>query len=419
MRLNSTAPAPSNQAEPGSFRLEQSEGGVGDPSLLAPSYSNSTANSSERLLTPDTDLDVNTDIYSKVLVTVIYLTLFVVGTVGNSVTAFTLVRKKSLQNLQSTVHYHLASLALSDLLILLLSMPIELYNFIWVHHPWAFGDAVCRGYYFLRDACTYATALNIASLSLERYMAICHPFKAKSIMSRSRTKKFISCIWILSFLLAIPMLFTMGQFNAGPEDDPNNLICSTIVDTSTLKIVIQVNAFISFLFPMVVISVLNTIIAHQLTIMFHQAAQQNQVCIIGGQQTMLSMSIEPSRVQALKHGVRVLRAVVIAFVVCWLPYHIRRLMFCYIPHGDWSPFLYDFYHYFYMLTNVLFYVSSTINPILYNLVSANFRQIFISTLAFLCPPWRRRKKRPRFSRKSNSISSNHTFSSNVTRETLY
>ncbi|KFP99707.1 Neurotensin receptor type 1, partial [Haliaeetus albicilla] len=168
-----------------------------------------------------------------------------------------------------------------------------------------------------------------------------------------------------------------------------------------------VNTFISFVFPMVVISVLNTIIANQLMVMFKQAAQENQVCTIGGQQTMLSMSMEPSRVQALKHGVRVLHrslsppkeesltksnelfsylagAVVIAFVVCWLPYHIRRLMFCYVPSSHWTDFLFNFYHYFYMLTNVLFYVSSAINPILYNLVSANFRQIFLSTLTLLC-----------------------------------
>ncbi|KFU90367.1 Neurotensin receptor type 1, partial [Chaetura pelagica] len=166
-----------------------------------------------------------------------------------------------------------------------------------------------------------------------------------------------------------------------------------------------VNTFISFVFPMVVISVLNTIIANQLMVMFKQAAQDNQVCTIGGQQTMLSMSMEPSRVQALKHGVRVLHkslftlkwltegnellsslagAVVIAFVVCWLPYHIRRLMFCYVPSSHWTDFLFNFYHYFYMLTNVLFYVSSAINPILYNLVSANFRQIFLSTLTILC-----------------------------------
>lgn len=195
------------------------------------------------------DLDVNTDIYSKVTVTIVYLSLFVVGTVGNSITAYTLVRKKSLQNLQSTVHYHLASLAFSDLLIFLLCMPIELYNFIWVHHPWAFGNDICKGYYFLRDACTYATALNIASLSVERYMAICHPFKAKSIMSRSRTKKFISGIWVASFLLAIPMIFTMGEVYKLPQD-PDSLICTNVVDTPTLKSVIQVShcAGFSFLF---------------------------------------------------------------------------------------------------------------------------------------------------------------------------
>ncbi|XP_010986179.3 neurotensin receptor type 1 [Camelus dromedarius] len=175
----------------------------------------------------------------------------------------------------------------------------------------------------------------------------------------------------------------------------------------------------SFIFPMVVISILNTIIANKLTVMVRQAAEQGRVCTAGDQHSDFSMSIEPGRAQALRHGVQVLRAVVIAFVVCWLPYHVRRLMFCYISDEQWTPFLYDFYHYFYMLTNALFYVSSTINPILYNLVSASFRQTFLSTLACLCPLWGRRRKRPTFSRKANSVSSNHTFSSNVTREALY
>lgn len=182
------------------------------------------------------DLEVNTDVYSRVIVTIIYLALFAVGSLGNSITLYTLLTKKTLQNLQSTVHYHLASLAVSDLLILVLSMPIELYNFIWFHHPWVFGDVVCRGYYFLRDSCSYATALNIASLSVERYMAICHPFKAKSIMSRSRTKKLISAMWIASFALATPMLFVMGQ-----EMRKGVKICTAIVSPVTLKTVLQVS----------------------------------------------------------------------------------------------------------------------------------------------------------------------------------
>ncbi|KAG8513310.1 Neurotensin receptor type 1, partial [Galemys pyrenaicus] len=392
-----------------------------EAALLALGWGNGSGNASEPLSEqPSGDLDVNTDVYSKVLVTAVYLVLFVVGTAGNSVTAFTLARKKSLQHLQSTVHYHLGSLAASDLLILLLAMPVELYNFIWVHHPWAFGDAGCRGYYFLRDACTFATALNVASLSVERYLAICHPFKAKTLMSRSRTRRLIGAIWLASGLLALPMLFTMGQQNRSADGrHPGGLVCTPVVGAATVKAVIQINTFTSFVFPMAAISVLNTVIANKLTIMARQAAEQGQACAVGDQPGAFSMAVEPGRIQALRHGVRVLRAVVVAFVVCLLPYHVRRLMFCYISEKQWTPFLYDFYHYFYMLTNVLFYVSSTVNPILYNLVSARFRQVFLSTLACLCPVLGRRRDRPAFARKTNSVSSNHTLSSHATRESLY
>uniref|UniRef100_A0A1A7XCN6 Neurotensin receptor 1 (High affinity) n=1 Tax=Iconisemion striatum TaxID=60296 RepID=A0A1A7XCN6_9TELE len=340
------------------------------------------------------DLEVNTDIYSKVTVTVIYVVLFSVGSLGNSITLYTLLTKKGLQNLQSTVHYHLASLAVSDLLILVLSMPIELYNFIWFHHPWVFGNAVCRGYFFLRDSCSFATALNITSLSMERYMAICHPFKAKSIMSRSRTKKLISAIWLASFALASPMFFVMGQVTRNGEK-----ICTAVASPVTMKTVLQVNAFLSFVVPMVAISVLNGVIANQLLRMFREAEQDNRICLTGGNPTILNMMVESNRTQSLRHGVLVLRVVVIAFVVCLLPYHARRLMFCYI--SNWS--------------------DSAINPVLYNLVSATYRQIFFSTLHYFFMPCRHSPRRQPYplTRHSISISSNHTLSTNIIKETTY
>uniref|UniRef100_A0AAZ1X1Z5 G-protein coupled receptors family 1 profile domain-containing protein n=2 Tax=Oreochromis aureus TaxID=47969 RepID=A0AAZ1X1Z5_OREAU len=375
-----------------------------------PPFDNSTVGPKSN----EEDLEVNTNVYAKVIVTIIYLALFAIGSLGNSITIYTLITRKTLQNLQSTVHYHLASLAVSDLLILILSMPIELYNFIWFHYPWVFGDAVCRGYYFLRDSCSYATALNISSLSVERYMAICHPFKAKSIMSRSRTKKLISAMWLASFALATPMPFIMGQGMRNGEK-----ICTTVVSPVTVKTVLQVNAFLSFVIPMVAISVLNGVIANQLLRMFREAEQDNRVCMIGANPTMLNCTVESNRAQSLRHGVLVLRAVVIAFVVCWLPYHTRRLMFCYVT--EWSDELYDFYHYFYMLTNVLFYVSSAINPVLYNLVSATYRQIFFSMLRYFCMPCRHtpRKQPYPLNRHSISISSSHTLSTNIIKETAY
>lgn len=69
----------------------------------------------------------------------------------------------------------------------------------------------------------------------------------------------------------------------------------------------QINTFASFVFPMVVISILNTVIANKLSVMVSQAAEPGPVCGAGDQHGSFSMSMEPGRVQALRHGVRVLR----------------------------------------------------------------------------------------------------------------
>ncbi|XP_059378720.1 neurotensin receptor type 1-like [Carassius carassius] len=318
---------------------------------------------------PLDNLDVNTDIFSKVLVTFIYTVLFAVGLIGNSTILYISLQKRSI-HLQSTVHYHLASLAVSDLLILVLCMPVELYNFIWIHHPWAFGEVVCRGYYFVRDGCSYATGLNIVSLSVERYMALCHPFKARSRMSRGRSRRLICALWCASLILASPMLLTMGQIYVGEES-----ICTTVASFNMAKTVLQVNALLSFVVPVLVITVMNGLIGHR----FQRMTHHDLTCSAASDH---SVTTESNRERSLHHGVKVLRWVVFAFVICWFPYHCRRLMYCYIT--EWTNTLYDFYHYFYMMTNVLFYVSSVINPILYNLVSSNYRQVFFSTVAYFC-----------------------------------
>ena len=52
--------------------------------------------------------------------------------------------------------------------------------------------------------------------------------------------------------------------------------------------------------------------------------------------------------------------------------------------GFSSSKLYDFYHYFYLVTNTLFYVSSAVTPVLYNAVSSSFRKLFLEALSSLC-----------------------------------
>ncbi|KAF7471955.1 hypothetical protein GHT09_017089 [Marmota monax] len=77
-------------------------------------------------------------------------------------------------------------------------------------------------------------------------------------------------------------------------------------------------------------------------------------------------------------------AIVAVYVVCWMPYHARRLMYCYVSDEAWTDALYDFYHYFYMVTNTLFYVSSAVTPVLCSAVSSSFRRLFLESLSALC-----------------------------------
>nr|XP_032808698.1 neurotensin receptor type 1-like [Petromyzon marinus] len=389
-------------------------------------------------------LEISTSLGSKAFITALYMALFVVGTVGNAVTLYVVLRKRSARHLQhGTAHYHLVSMAASDLLTLMLGLPVELYNFIWVHDQWAFGDLGCRGYYYLRDSCTYATVLNITSLSVERYLAVCHPLRAMTVASPRRTRRLVAAVWFTSFLLALPMALVMGQQvyverRHGFVDEHVAAIhvCTCVSSIDTLKVVIQVNVFLAFVFPMLAISALNSAIVRQLMRLVDKPAPepeigQEQGCVArsrGGQggglqacrhTTALNLGrrlcpngrVEAARVHALRNSVKVLRAIVIAFVVCWLPYHSRRLMFCYVPDSAWHPAVFNFYHYFYMLTNTLYYVSSAINPVLYNLVSAGFRHTFAATLGCRRAEEREPGTMQVYTRAGSSQSSVHTVTS--------
>ncbi|XP_011854014.1 PREDICTED: motilin receptor [Mandrillus leucophaeus] len=75
--------------------------------------------------------------------------------------------------------------------------------------------------------------------------------------------------------------------------------------------------------------------------------------------------------------------VVLAFVVCWLPFHVGRII--YINTEDLRMMYFS--QYFNIVALQLFYLSASINPILYNLISKKYR-------AAACKLLLARKSRP-------------------------
>ncbi|XP_064517621.1 G-protein coupled receptor 39 [Pseudopipra pipra] len=149
-------------------------------------------------------------LWIKITSALVYICIFVAGILGNSITikATRILQKKGY--LQKEVTDHMVSLACSDLLVILLGMPVEFFSAIWSPFSTPNGNIACKLYYFLFEACSYATVLHVATLSFERYIAICHPFKFKSLSGPRTVKLLIAFVWGTSVLVALPLLFAMG-----------------------------------------------------------------------------------------------------------------------------------------------------------------------------------------------------------------
>lgn len=72
-------------------------------------------------------------------------------------------------------------------------------------------------------------------------------------------------------------------------------------------------------------------------------------------------------------------AVVVAFFICWAPFHAQRLVAIYVTFPDDveenSRYL-KIYEVVTYISGILYYVSTTINPLLYNIMSNKFREAF-------------------------------------------
>lgn len=62
------------------------------------------------------------------------------------------------------------------------------------------------------------------------------------------------------------------------------------------------------------------------------------------------------------------------FGLCWAPFHVDRLMWsCMDITSEHHLRVFEHVH---VISGVFFYLSSAINPILYNLMSTRFREMF-------------------------------------------
>ncbi|XP_002054764.2 pyrokinin-1 receptor [Drosophila virilis] len=334
-------------------------------------------------------------------VTVVYCLIFLTGVVGNISTCIVIKKNRSMH---TATNYYLFSLAISDFMLLLSGVPQEMY-FIWSKYPYVFGEYFCIGRGLLAETSANATVLTITAFTVERYMAICHPFLGQAMSKLSRAIRIIVLIWLLAVLTAIPQAAQFGINSYAGVD--KCVVVRVIVQHS-----FQLSTFIFFFAPMSIILVLYLCIGLHLyrssvigggsptAPVTESSARRQQPLKAVASDTILYRYAGSSSVLANNAGpqlssvrgrlthygtrrvLRMLVAVVICFFLCWAPFHAQRLIAIYAPARgaqlhDQHELLYTVMTY---VSGVLYYLSTCINPLLYNLMSNKFREAFKAVL---------------------------------------
>lgn len=216
---------------------------------------------------------------------------------------------------------------------------------------------------------SYSSVLTITAFTVERYIAICHPIKSQTLSNLRRAVKIICVIWVLSAVFAVPYpvhtrIYYYIQYNGTYL--PESLVCSIPLQwLEQMKHVFQMSAFVFFIFPMSLITIMYILIG--------KALSQSDF-----QQENRKTDKSSTKMRARNAVIKMLVAVVVAFFCCWAPFNAQRLLTSYV--SVWTPLLLDIQSILFFISGILYYIGATVNPILYNLMSKKYRMAFKRSL---------------------------------------
>ncbi|KAF5301794.1 hypothetical protein FQA39_LY10579 [Lamprigera yunnana] len=196
------------------------------------------------------------DLCVVIPITIIYIIIFFTGLVGNISTCVVISQNKSMH---TATNYYLFSLAISDLLLLVSGLPQEVYS-IWSRYPYLFGQVFCVLRGLFSETSANATVLTITAFTIERYIAICHPFLSHTMSKLSRAVKFIILIWIVAIVFAVPQAIQFKVVTM--EGIPESTKCDAV--TPVIPHSFEFSTFVFFIAPMTLIIILYVLIGMRL-----------------------------------------------------------------------------------------------------------------------------------------------------------
>ncbi|XP_048755778.2 5-hydroxytryptamine receptor-like [Ostrea edulis] len=152
------------------------------------------------------------DLVVMVLICIFIGSVIVSIVIGNVFVISAIILEKSLQGVSN---YLILSLAVTDLMVAVLVMPLSLIDEISLH--WYLGPSVCDMWISFDVLCCTASILHLVAISLDRYWAV-----SNIDYIRRRCTKQILCmivvVWVVAIAISIAPMFGWKDPGSNPEE---------------------------------------------------------------------------------------------------------------------------------------------------------------------------------------------------------
>ncbi|XP_051541291.1 trace amine-associated receptor 13c-like [Myxocyprinus asiaticus] len=202
------------------------------------------------------------------------------------------------------------SLAVADLLVGLIVMPIEAIKLI--ETCWYYGDTVCRLFMMITGLLLSASLGNLVLIGVDRYVAVCQPLLYPQKITTTKTVVSICICWSCCSAYNSAIVISNGYYTSQRKD-----ICYGKCIGMITSAWIFTDLTISFLFPCtVIITVYLRIfyVAHR-QVKVINSLFKSEKCVMEG-----SVRRKSESKAALTLGI-----IVTVYLLCWIPYYILSL----------------------------------------------------------------------------------------------
>ncbi|XP_014236736.1 allatostatin-A receptor-like [Trichogramma pretiosum] len=324
----------------------------------------------------------------SIIVPIIFGLIGILGFLGNT-TVIVLISANPIMH--STTNILIINLAVADLLFVIFCIPFTATDFVMPY--WPFGNVWCKCVQYIIIVTAAASVYTLVLMSIDRYLAVVHPVNSISWRTAKNAAFSIGALWILILTVSIPVLMIHGEHEvyeklnvtelkrcssqlpfeekeeavartppvaAAPpleaaESKPSFIptVCSILSEEDWPAF--QITFFtVSFVVPLMLITVLYVLMLVRLYKVSRVSAESRR-----GRKRVTSLVL----------------IVVGVFAVCWCPIQIILVVKSVKAYPLTSETIV-----IQIISHVLAYANSCVNPFLYAFLSENFRKVFFKAV---------------------------------------